>query len=315
MLNPTFSEAGASPLRLDLHVEDLLGEAQGFGSLLFDAEGRVISEGGQTWLYTTLHDGRRWTSWVRRLHLGTRAVSPARQVLAPVDGEDRAVLHHVFAAREGLVVGFYSNGCGVRAATAPSPEGPFSPVPGFALDPVTGWETRGQAADDWSLEANGAFLPCGSANGELIFWEGYDSYRRSGRLGDLGWARIRLDLGDGTLGLVERNSGNPLRFRPENWACARCGGNLASGLKIRDRYPFFYYARPDADSLVLALALSDDPLFLDGQELYWVGRPEGREVLIEKFQAHDLEGALLLFYESQFADGTWRTGLRSYTLL
>lgn len=314
MLDSLFREAGASPVRPDEHVEDLLGEAQGFGSLLFDRAGHAIVEDGAVWLYTTLHDKGQWTSCVRRFHLETRTASPARQVLGPESDEDRAVLHHVMLAREGLVVGFYSNGRGVRAAAAASPEGPFTPLRSFALDPVMGWETRGEAAPEWSLEANGAYLACTQSETELTFWEGYDSYRRSGRLGDLGWARLSLDLGAGTLRLIERHPGNPLPFRPEGWACARCGGNLASGLRIRDLHPFFYYLRPDTRSLSLALALSSDPLFQEVQELHLIGRPEGQEVLIEKFQSLVQGDKLSLFYESQFTDGSWHTGLRSYTL-
>lgn len=315
MTFPAFRDSGASPLRLETHVEDLLGEAQGFGSLLFDSEGRVVEESGETWLYTTLHDGERWTSWARRLHLDSLALSAPVEVLAPGVGEDRAVLHHVFLAREGLVVGFYSNGRGVRVATAPGPRGPFQPLRSFALDPEPGWESRGQALNGWSLEANGAFVPCGRANGELVFWEGYDSYRRDGRLGDLGWAQIRLELEGGEVALLQRHPGNPLAFRPEAWACARCGGNLASGLRIRDRHAFFYYARPDTRSLVVALALSRDPLFQEVEEIFDLGGPLGREALIEKFQAHGGGGKIDLFYESQFADGSWRTGLRRYRVL
>ncbi|MEX0923438.1 MAG: hypothetical protein WD489_00800 [Rhodovibrionaceae bacterium] len=312
MLDSPFREAGASPVRPDEHIEDLLGEAQGFGSLLFDSEGRAIVEDGATWLYTTLYEDGRWTSWVRRFHLETRTASPARQVLGPEGEEDRAVLHHVMVAREGLIVGFYSNGRGLRAATAASPEEPFTPVRSFALDPVQGWETRGGVTDGWSLEANGAYLACTKSETELVFWEGYDSYRRSGRLGDLGWAQLSLNLGDGTLSLIERHPANPLPFRPEGWACARCGGNLASSLRIRNLYPFFYYLRPDARRISLALALSVDPLFQEVQELHLIGRPAGQEVLIEKFQSLGQEDKLSLFYESQFADGTWHTGLRTY---
>ena len=315
MLDPMFREAGASPLRLDFHVEDLLGEAQGFGSLLFDAEGRIVVENGKTWLYTTLHDGLRWTSWVRRLDLESRETSAPRLALEPGEWEDRAVLHHVFVAREGLVVGFYSNGRGLRAATASSPDGPFRPSPSFVLDPLPGWECRGEMVEGWSLEANGAYVPCAAGAGELVFWEGYDSYRRDGRLGDLGWARLKLDLETGGITLLERHAGNPLRFRPPGWACARCGGNLASGLRLRGHHGFFYYARPDTSSLVLALALSRDPLFQEIEEIHHLGGPLGREVLIEKFQAAALGETILLFYESQFDDGSWRTGLRGYTAL
>lgn len=314
MTDPQIDRSGTAPLALVEHIDDLLSEPHGFGSLLFDADGRLVVSKGATRLYTTTIEGGRWTSWVRGFHLATRTAGPASRVLTPDLDEDRAVMHHVMLARDGLYVGFYSNGRGVRAAVAPSPDGPFAPDPEFRLDPVRGWETRQQGLDGWSLEANGGYVRCDVVDGELTFWEGYDSYRSDGRLGDLGWARVALDLRTGAVRLVERHGSDPLPFRPDGWACARCGGNLSTDFRLRGLHPFFYYARPNADKMSLAVALSNDPLFHGSCEVHVIGGPEGREVLIEKFQAVPSEGSVLLFYESKLSDGTWRTGLRAYEI-
>jgi hypothetical protein len=38
----------------------------------------------------------------------------------------------------------------------------------------------------------------------------------------------------------------------------------------------------------------------------------GDEEVVEKFEAIAWDDKILLFYESQFRDGSWRTGMRRY---
>ena len=303
------SERTAGPLRLVEHVPDLLEEEHGFGGFLFDAAGRAIVEGAALWLYTTRLSEGRWDSWVRRLDLATLRTGPARRILGPEAGRDRAVLHHIVRI-DGLIVGFYCDGLGLSAAVADSPDGPFTRDPGFRVRPERGWETRDTAPERWSLECNGAWAPRSDAPGD--FWLGYDSYRREGRLGDLGWLRVEIDATARAVHARERHPANPLAFRDPDWACARCGGNLSSDVRVRGRRAFFYYLRPDAGSLRIGLALSEDPLFLEGVEHHVIGGPLGEEEVAEKFQAIPRGDEILLFYESRHRDGRWHTGLRRY---
>lgn len=301
-----------SPLVLVEHVPDLLGEAHGFGGFLFDRHGRVIVEDGAVWLYTTRLAADGWDSWVRRLDLATLKAGPARRVLVPDPGHDRAVLHHVVRVADGLVVGFYCDGLGFSAAIADAPEARFVRAPGFAVRPEPGWETRGESADAWSLECNGAYVLIADGPDSLDFWQGYDSYRRDGRLGDLGWIRIRIDKVARNVRALERHPENPLAFRETDWACVRCGGNLSSDVTIGGRRAFFYYLRPDHARFFIGMALSTDPLFLGDAAHHVIGGALAEEEVAEKFEALADGDDLLLFYESRHSDGSWRTGLRRF---
>lgn len=304
--------AGVSLTLID-HVEDLVGEPHGFGSLVFDTQGRLVADGSRTWLYTTLFEDGRWTSWRRSLDLDTLACGPGRRILVPAGDDLVAVIHHVVALEGGRHLALYSNGLGVRAALADGPEGPFRRLDDFALDPVTAWETLGKPPRACSLEANGAFVPIIEDERVLEFWEGYDSYHWQEKRGDLGWVRLRFDKTAATLAVLERHPDNPLRLRPPDWACARCGGNLAADVRIAGRHAFFYYLRPDPGELVMALVLGEDP-FMFGARTPWVyDRLLGSEVVAEKFQkVLRPDGTMLLFYESKLRDESWRTGMRRY---
>lgn len=298
-----------SLLELVEHVPDLLQETHGFGGFLFDRDGRIVVEDGGVWLYTTqLADGL-WESWVRRLDLDTLQTGPARRILQPDADRDRAVLHHIVRI-DGLIVGFYCDGLGFSAAIADAPDSDFVRHPGFEVRPETGWETRDEAAERWSLECNGAWVPERAAPGE--FWLGYDSYRRDGRLGDLGWIRVKIDVPARAVYARERHPRNPLAFRNPDWSCVRCGGNLSSDVTVRGRRVFFHYVRPDEASFHMGMALSDDPLFLDGVEHHVIGGVLDNEDVAEKFQAIRRGDEILLFYESRHTDGSWHTGLRRY---
>lgn len=310
------SGPSASPLRRVEHRQDILGgEPHGFGCLLFDLDGRLVLRDGLTWLYTCRPNGEGWESWARPFDPVTLADGPPVRVLTPAPGEERAVLHHVIALAEDLLVGFYCTGRGVRAAVASAPGASFRPDPDFALDPEVGWETRGGSVDGWSLESNGAHVPCDDAGDGPEFWLGYDSYRREGRLGDLGWAGVRVDPVARRIELTSRHPRNPLPFRAPAWRCARCGGNLAGDVRVRGKRGFFYYIRPDdSPDMFIGLALSDDPLFQRDSEHFIVDRLAGDEEVAEKFQALCHDGTLHLFYENRLNDGTWRTAFRRYAM-
>ncbi len=302
-----------APLRLIEHRPDLLGgTAHGFGCLLFDAAGRPVVRDGRTWLYTTRPTADGWESWVRSFDPIAMTAGEPTLCLVPPAGEARAVLHHVLALDEDLVVGFYSNGLGVGAAIARTPEGPFEVDPGFVFAPEVGWETRGQTSAGWSLEVNGAHVPCADGTS---FWLGYDSYRRDGRLGDLGWAKVAVERTRRRVVLLGRHPGNPLPFRRPHWRCARCGGNLASDLRIGGKRAFFYYLRGLDSEVMIGLALSDDPLFFRDCRLHIVDKVLGDEEVAEKFQVLPSDDGLILLYENRLRDGSWRTGLRRYGIV
>jgi hypothetical protein len=301
-----------SPLVLIDHNADVLGEAHGFGGFLFDRAGRPIIEDGVTWLYTTQIIGGKWESWVRRFDLNTLRPGPARRVLLPSAGQDRAVLHHIVAIEDDFILGLYCDGVGISAGIANAPDADFVSDQTFALQPEIGWETRGGSAEVWSLESNGAYVLCEDTADETVFWQGYDSYRPDGRLGDLGWAKVRVDKSTRRVELLERHPDNPLAFRNPVWSCARCGGNLSSDVRIGGKRAFFYYLRPNISEMFIGLALSDDPLFIHDVSHYVVDTILDEETVAEKFQAIQSPDALLVFYENRLKDGSWRTGVRRY---
>lgn len=301
-----------SPLVLVEYIPDLLGEAHGFGCLLFDTQGLPAIVDGSSWLYTTVEVEGLWQSWARPFDLTTLKAGPARRVLAPHAGSDSAVFHHVLAVAEDLYVGIFCDGPGIGAAIASSPEATFKPDPDFAVTVVPGWETRGGGTAGWTLECNGACVPIAESATSLTFWQGYDSYRAADFSGDLGWVGIHVDKESRRVHALDRHPGNPLPFRREGYSCARCGGNLAADLTIAGKRPYFYYTRPSMTQALLGLALSSDPLFQKAVEHHLLGTTLGEETVMEKFQAVQRGEDILLFHESRFRDGSWHTGLRRY---
>ena len=301
-----------SPLSLIDYIPDLLGEEHGFGCILTATDGRPVMAGSSVWLYTTVLAEGLWESWVRPFDLATLQAGPARRVLEPAEGRDSAVLHHVMAADDGLLVGILCNGAGIGAATAGAPDQPFVHDPGFAMLPQAGWETLGGDARGWTLENNAACVVIGETADTLDFWQGYDSYRAADFSGDLGWVHVRVDKAARQVRALERHPANPLPFRRADRSCARCGGNLASDVTVRGRRAYFYYTRPSMTEALLGLALCDDAMFLEGVEHHVIGTTLGEETVMEKFQAVRRDGDILLFHESRFGDGSWHTGLRRY---
>lgn len=304
-----------APLALVEFKADILEEEHGFGGFLFDLSGRPVLSGDSSWLYTTRCENGVWHSWVRRFDLITHAWDSLQLVLSPVPGSDRAVLHHVLQLTDRHTVGFLCDGRGVGFATASAPSAAFEIRQDFTLLPEPGWETRYGPVDDWSLEANGAHVLVQDSPDETLLWLGYDSYLRQGRMGDLGWAQVRLDKRSATATLLGRHPDNPLDFRAPEWACARCGGNLATGPIINGRFAYFFYVRPSEPECYIALALSPDPLFLRDVERFILDAVIGEEVVAEKFEAFVIAGDVHLFYESKHRDGSWHTGYRRYRLL
>ncbi|MCF8113063.1 MAG: hypothetical protein K9K21_04315 [Desulfotignum sp.] len=318
-LNPTILPdrlALKSPLKLIEHIDDILDEAHGFGSFLFNTQGQTVVEHGGTWLYTTLLANGNWESWVRPFDLKTMKAGPSKRVLVPLSEDLRgAVLHHVIRITPDFFVGFFSNGRGVRAAVATTPDAIFTRDTYFGIDPVQGWETHEETIDGWALEANGAFVKIYEDVDSVIFWEGYDSYLSSRKLGDLAWAKIRIDKNMRNISLVERHPNNPLPFRDSSWSCARCGGNLSSNVRIDGQHAFFYYFRPfNSSNAFIGLALCSDPLFQKNVTHFLVDHMHGQEDVAEKFQVIQKENELLLFSENRFKDGSWRTGVRRFSM-
>jgi hypothetical protein len=303
------------PFALVDYKADILAEEHGFGGFLFDLQGQPVLSDGCGWLYTTSCEDGLWHSWVRRFDLLDHSWDTPLRVLSPAPGSDRAVLHHVLQLDDALTVGFLCDAQGIAFATAPGPSAAFAIRPGFEMRPEPGWETREGPVTGWSLEVNGAHVLLENGPEATLLWLGYDSYRREGRLGDLGWAQVRIDKRSGQAALLGRHPGNPLDFRAPGWACARCGGNLAAGQMADGRFAFFFYVRPSEAECFIALALSPDPLFLRDVERFIVGSVIGEEVVAEKFEAVFMAGDLHLFYESKHHDGSWHTGFRRYRSL
>lgn len=305
-----------SPLKLVEHVEDLLGEAHGFGSFLFNTKGQIVVKNGVIWLYTTMLMDDKWESWARPFDLKTMKSGHAQRVLASTPDDLRgAVLHHVILIAHDFIVGFFSGGTGVRAAIATAPDADFKRDSTFIIDPIQGWETHDEMSDGWVLEANGGFVEIYEDADSVIFWEGYDSYLAERKLGDLAWAKIKIDKKTRLVSHVERHLENPLPFRDPNWSCARCGGNLSSNVRIDGRYAFFYYFRPfNSLDVFIGLALCKEPLFQKDVEHFLVDHIRGQEEVAEKFQTIQQNNELLVFSENRFKDGSWRTGVRRFLI-
>ena len=306
-----------SPIELTEHIEDLLAEPHGFGSFLFDTNGRVVLNDNTVWLYTTVFAGKKWESWVRSFDINRIKAGPARRVLVSEPGDLRgAVLHHVIKISPDFFVGFFRGGKGVQAAVAKAPDSLFKRDGAFRIDPVQGWETRNDTTEGWVLEVNGAFVTIREDMDEIVFWQGYDSYLATRLLGDLAWAKIRIDKKTRRISLEGRHPENPLRFRRPNWSCARCGGNLSSDVRIDGRHAFFYYFRPSNSSdAYIALALCRDPLFQADADHYLVDHMRGQEEVAEKFQVIQHGKELLVFSESRFKDQSWHTGMRRFLVV
>jgi len=263
------------PLTLIEYIPDLLGQAHGFSCLLFGTDGLPVERCGATWLYTTVLGDNGWESWVRPFDLSTLQAGTPQRVLQPDADEDSAVLQHVLAVADDFHVGIYNDGLGIAAATASAPQHPFVRDPGFLQRPQPGWETLGGEIAGWSLEANGNHVLIDETSDTLAFWQGYDSYRASDFSGDLGWLRIQVDKNNRTVQAGERHAGNPLPFRRPEWSCARCGGQLASNVRVRGKRAYFYFMRPSMTQALIGVSLSDDPLFLEGVEHHVLGTTLG----------------------------------------
>jgi hypothetical protein len=59
--------------------------------------------------------------------------------------------------------------------------------------------------------------------------------------GQLGWAKVRIDKRVVNVELLEKHPRNPLPMLPKNHIAARCGGNLATNIRLGGQYAFFFF--------------------------------------------------------------------------
>jgi hypothetical protein len=295
----------------------------GFGSLVYDEKGELVLHGGnKTWLYTTgLSEaptgGQRdwygkWISYVREFNVKT-LVSGERKIVLGLAGTDRwAVIHDVIRAGPRLFVAFYSANGTVRAATSDKPNGLFKAVRDFKIEVTDEWEKEGGEID--SLESNGAHVLVGGTDHVLTLWLGYDSYHVDRTAGQLGWAKVQIDKGSGNVEFVEKHPANPLPVLAKNYIAARCGGNLATNIRLGEQHAFFFYSRPNTQKIMLTAALSLDPLFQHVTNIVEIEPPLGDEKVIEKFESYMFDDELHIIYENQLGSGHWGTGIRIYKI-
>jgi hypothetical protein len=308
------------------HDENLLPDREhaGFSSLLFDTDGKlVLFDGDKTWLYTTgLFEaptgGQRdwygkWVSHVREFDART-FVTGEKHVALGLAGEDQwAVIHHAIKVSDDLYVIFYSTNGGVRAAVSDRPDGMFEAIPDFQITVTDRWEEEGGEKD--SLESTGGHVKIEESDDAFVFWLLYDSYHVDVTRGDLGWAKVRVDKRTRDVELLEKHAENPLDVRPDNYIAARAGGNLASDILLDGKHTLFYYTRPNRNIIMLAVALSSDPLFQDITHRVEFDTPLGNEEVIEKFEAYMLDDVLHIIYENKLKSGHWGTGIRLYQVV
>jgi hypothetical protein len=308
------------------HDQNLLPDSThaGFGSLLFDAGGAlVMDDSGETWLYSTgLFEaptgGQRdwygkWVSHVRRFNPKSLVSGEKKLALGLAQGDKWAVIHHAIKVNEHLFVVFYSTNLGVRAAIAERPDVLFKADGDFQLKVTEPWEDEGGEKD--SLESCGGHVAIENTADEFVFWLIYDSYHVDATRGNLGWAKVRIDKRTQRVELLEKHPANPLKVLPENYIAARAGGNVASDVLLGGLHTLFYYTRPTRNIIMLAAALSPDPLFQEVTYRVEFDQPLGDEVVIEKFEAYQLDDILHIIYENKLASGHWGTGIRLYKIV
>ena len=325
--NQTKRGAVIGNVRLErIHHDQMLlpnSEHAGFGSLLYDERGElVLHAGNKTWLYTTgLSEapaaGQRdwygkWISHVREFDIKTLASGKSKVVLGLAGADRWAVIHDVIRVSENLYVAFYSANGNVRAAVSGAPDGTFKALEDFKIEVTDAWEKKGGKVD--SLESNGAHVLIEETDQSLTLWLGYDSYHVDKTAGQLGWAKVRIDRMSGAVKLIEKHPRNPLAMLPENYIAARCGGNLATNIRLGNQYAFFYYSRQSKDRIMLTAALSSDPLFQHITNIVEIEPPLGDEKVIEKFESYMLDDELHIIYENRLASGHWGTGIRIYKI-
>jgi hypothetical protein len=295
----------------------------GFGSLLYDGKGElVLHDGNKTWLYTTgLFEaptgGRRdwygkWISYVREFDVKSLVSGKPKMVLGLADADRWAVIHDVVKVSENLFIAFYSANGTVRAAISNRPDGSFKAVQAFKIEVTEAWEKEGGEVN--SLESNGGHVLVDETDHVLTLWLGYDSYHVDQLAGQLGWAKVRIDKTSGHIDLVEKYPLNPLGMLAANYIAARCGGNLATNIRIGGQHVFFYYSRPSKEKIMLTAALSSDPLFEHISKIVEIEPPLGDERVIEKFESYMFDNELHILYENRLASGHWGTGIRIYKI-
>jgi hypothetical protein len=298
-------------------------EHAGFGSLLYDEKGElVLHDGNKTWLYTTgLFEpptgGQRdwygkWISYVREFNVKTLASGESKIALGLADADRWAVIHDVIKASPNLFVAFYSANGGVRAAVSDKPDHTFKAVHEFKIEVTEAWEREGGQVD--SLESTGAHVLIEETDRVLTLWLGYDSYHVDRTAGQLGWAKVRIDKKSGNVELIAKHPQNPLPMLPKNYIAARCGGNLATSIRLGGQYVFFYYSRPSKEKIMLTAALASDPLFQHVTNIVEIEPPLGDEKVIEKFESYMVDDELHIIYENQLSSGHWGTGMRIYRI-
>src|ERR1700734_979947 len=323
----TASVALPGDVRLErIHHDSMLlrdHEHAAFGSLLYDENGElVLHDGNKTWLYTSgLFEpptgGQRdwygkWISYVREFNVKTLVSGASKIALGLADADRWAVIHDVIQVSPNLFVAFYSANGAVRAASSETPDGIFKTVNDFKIEVTEAWEKEGGEID--SLESNGAHVLIDEADHFLTLWLGYDSYHVDRTAGQLGWAKVRIDKRLGNVELLEKHPRNPLPMLPKNYIAARCGGNLASNIRLGSQYAFFYYSRRSKERIMLTAALASDPLFQHVTSIVEIEPPLGDEKVIEKFESYMFDDELHIIYENQLASGHWGTGIRVYKI-
>jgi hypothetical protein len=308
-----------------VHIDENLlpdREHAGFGSLLYDSDGKIVlHDGDKTWLYTTgLFEAPtggdrdwygKWISHVREFNTRTLVSGEKKIVLGLASGDQWAVIHNVVKVSDSLYVAFYSTNVGVRAAVSHRPDGMFEAVPDFQVTVTDSWEEEGGEED--SLESNGGHVKIEESDTDLSLWLIYDSYHVDKTSGFLGWAKIRIDKQARGVELTGKHPSNPLAVLPKkNYIAARAGGNLPTDLRLDGKHVLFYYTRRNRNKMMLTAALSSDPLFQDVTDVVEFEPPLGTEEVIEKFEAYMLDDVLHIIYENRLESGHWGTGIRLY---
>ncbi len=322
---PETIAVGDIKLQLIHHDESLVPDRghAGFCALLFDTDGRLALEDGRTWLYTTglfeapiegLRDWYgKWVSHARTFNPESLVSGEKELALGLAPADQWAVIHHAIKVEDDLYVVFYSTNKGVRAAVSSQPNTGFYTAPDFEITPTEPWELEG--GEGASLESAGGHVKIRENEDEFVFWLIYDSYNVNTRVGQLGWAKVRLDKHSRYLELIEKHPNNPLDLLPQGYLAARAGGNVGSDVKIDGKHTLFYFTRPDAATYNLMVALATDELFQNIVETVQIGGPLGTEEIIEKFEAYILDDILYIIYENRLADKTWQTGIRLYQII
>jgi len=301
---------------------NLLSGGEWFSNFIYDTDGRlVVNKDNTTWMYYSAPNSQPWTTYTRKVDVDTfELVGPEYQVKTnDIDSRKTwTVSHNVIKLNNSLYLMIYTEqlpkpkGTLVRAAISTTPNGSFSRVTGFQIDPELAWESS-------TLESNGLWRKISEDASTVVAYIGYEHMASdTTAMGSylMGWAKVSINKNNGNITLIEKYANNPLSvLEGGDYRAAYGGGNIDSSFKVNGLYPVFYFTLDKATGKYhIARSVSSNPMFdtINDKKIIEPAIKSSfvNEVYVEKFQYYFRNGLLHLFYAG--GDKGGNTGIRVY---